>query len=163
MKILKVLPALALVAAISFTSCKPKDADIKASVEKSLKEDPSTAGVLVMVNEGVATLSGEVKDDASKTASAAKATAVKGVKSVVNNTTVPAPMVVTPAPVIITADDPLMASVRDATKDFPTVNATVVDGVITLTGTIAKASLSKLMMGISGLHPKKIENKLTVK
>ncbi len=162
MKILKVLPALALFAAISFTSCKPKDADIKASVEKSLKEDAATSGVLVMVNDGVATLSGEVKDDAAKAESATKAGGVKGVSSVVNNTTVTAPMVA-PAPVEIAADDPLMASVKDATKDFPTVTATVAAGVITLSGSIAKASLPKLMMALNGLHPKKIENKLTVK
>ncbi|MEO7044143.1 MAG: BON domain-containing protein [Ferruginibacter sp.] len=162
MKILKVLPALALVTAIGFTSCKPKDADIKTSIEKSLKEDPSTANVLVMVNEGVATLSGEVSDDATKTASTTKAKAVKGVKDVVNNETLPAP-VVAPAPVVVSADDALTTSVKDATKDFPTVTAAIADGVVTLTGTIAKASLPKLMMALNSLHPKKIENKLTVK
>ncbi|MEP6712442.1 MAG: BON domain-containing protein [Ferruginibacter sp.] len=162
MKILKVLPALVLIAAVSFTGCKPKDADIKTAIEKSLKEDPSTSGVLVMVNDGVATLSGEVKDETAKSSSAAKAGAVKDVKSVVNNTTVAVPTP-PPAPVVIAADDPLMASVRNATKDFPTVTASVADGIITLNGSIAKASLSKLMMALNGLHPKKIENKLTVK
>ena len=162
MKILKVLPALALIAAISFTGCKPKDADIKDAVEKSLKESPSTANVLVMVNDGVATLSGEVADANAKAESGTKATAVKGVKSVVNNTTIPAPAVA-PAPVMVTPDDPLMSSVKDATKDYPTVTATVADGVIMLSGSIAKASLPKLMMALNGLHPKKIDNKLTVK
>ena len=160
MKIFKLLPALALIMAISFTSCTPKDADIKASVEKSLKDNPATAGVLVMVNDGVATLSGEVSDDAVKAESAAKAGAVKGVKSVVNNTTTPAPIV---TPVVVSPDDALNSSVKDATKDFPTVMASVADGVVTLTGNITKASLPKLMMGLSSLHPKKIENKLTVK
>jgi hypothetical protein len=32
MKILKLLPALVLVAGLSFTGCKPKDADVKASI-----------------------------------------------------------------------------------------------------------------------------------
>ncbi|MDB5201114.1 MAG: transport-associated protein [Ferruginibacter sp.] len=159
---LRLLPALVLVAGLSFTGCKPKDSDIKASVEKSLKENPATSSVMVMVNDGVATLSGEVADAAAQSESAAKATATKGVKSVVNNVTVAAP-VMAPAPVTITADDPLTNSVRDATKDYPTVTATVADGVITLNGTIAKASLPKLMMALNSLQPKKVDNKLTVK
>jgi osmotically-inducible protein OsmY len=162
MKIVKVLSGLVVIAAIGFTSCKPKDADIKASVEKSLKDDASTANVMVMVNEGVVTLSGEVADDATKIASTAKATAVKGVKSVVNNETLPAPAPA-PAPVVVSADDVLTTAVKDATKDFPTVTAAIADGVITLTGTLSKASLPKLMMALNGLHPKKIDNKLTVK
>lgn len=161
MKILKVLPALVLIAGLSFTGCKPKDADIKASIEKSLSADPSTAGVTVMVDKGVATISGEVPDEATRTAVEAKVKGIKGVKSVQNNTTPPPP--VTTAPVEITADDPLMSAVRDATKDYPTVTATVADGVITLTGEISKASLPKLMMALNSLKPKKIENKLTTK
>jgi osmotically-inducible protein OsmY len=162
MKILKVFPVLALVAAVSFTSCKPKDADIKASVEKSLQKNPSTSGVLVMVNNGIATLSGEVRDESAKMESATKASAVKGVKSVVNNTTLPAP-IIPPATVTISGDDALMSGVKDATKDFPTVAASVAGGVVTLNGSIVRASLPKLMMSINALHPKKVENKLTVK
>jgi osmotically-inducible protein OsmY len=162
MKILKVLPALVLIAGLSFTGCKPKDADIKASIEKSLKEDPSTAGVMVTVDKGVATLSGEVPDEATRTAVETKVKGMKGVKSVENNTTPPPPAQST-APVVIAADDPLMGAVRDATKDYPTVNATVADGVITLTGEINKSSLPKLMMALNSLKPRKIENKLTTK
>ena len=161
MKILKVLPALVLMAGLSFTGCKPKDADIKTSIEKSLKDDPSTAGVMVTVDEGVATLSGEVPDEATRTAVETKVKGIKGVKSVQNNTT-PPPVQAT-APVEIAADDPLMSAVRDATKDYPGVTATVADGVITLTGEISKASLPKLMMSLNSLKPRKIENKLTTK
>ena len=109
----------------------------------------------------ISTISGEVKDEATKDASAAKATAVKGVKSVVNNETVTAPVVA--APVVIAPDDALTTSVKDATKDFPTVTATVADGVVKLTGDITRSSLPKLMMALNSLHPKKIDNQLTVK
>jgi hyperosmotically inducible periplasmic protein len=160
MKILRLLPVLVLVAGLAFTGCKPKDADIKASIEKSLKESPATAGVMVMVNEGVATLSGEVPDQASKTALEATVKSMKGVKSVQDNTTLPAPPA---AAVEITADDPLMSAVKDATIDFPTVTATVASGIITLTGELKKDQLSKLMMTLNSLKPKKIENKLTIK
>jgi hypothetical protein len=155
MKLLKLLPAFILVAGLAFTGCKPKDADVKASIEKSLKETPATANVMVMVNEGVATLSGEVADDATKTSLDAKVKDIKGVKSVVNNTTVPAPVVFTPP--TIAADDPLMAGVKDATKDFPGVTATVNEGVIKVTGDITAAKWKTLKMALDGLHPKKVD------
>lgn len=162
MKILKLLPALIIVAGLMFAGCKPKDADIKASIEKNLKENPATAGVMVMVSEGVATLSGEVTDEASKSSVETTVKGMNGVKSVQNNTTVAA-SAMPAAPVEIAADDPLMSAVKDATKDYPGVNATVADGVITLTGEISKASVPKLMMALNSLKPKKIENKLTIK
>ena len=163
MKILQLFPALMLVAGLMFTSCKQKDADIKTSIEKNLKENPSTAGVMVMVNEGVATLSGELADEAGRTSLENSVKGMKGVKSVQNNTTVMAPPPPPAAPVEITADDPLMSSVKDATKDFPTVTATVADGVITLTGELKKDQLPKLMMALNALNAKKIDNKLTIK
>ncbi|MBC7866061.1 MAG: BON domain-containing protein [Gloeobacteraceae cyanobacterium ES-bin-316] len=155
MKIFKVLPALVLVAGLAFTGCKPKDADIKASIEKSLKETPATAAVMVMVNEGVATLSGEVADAATKTALEAKVKGMKGVKSVQDNTTLPVPVVATPP--TITADDPLTSAVRDATKDYPEVTATVADGVVKVTGAITAAKWKSLKMALDGLKPRKVD------
>ncbi len=159
MKIFKLIPALVLVAGLSFVGCKPKDADIKTSVENNLKKNADAANVMVMVNEGVATLSGEVKDEATKAAVETTTKDTKGVKSVVNNTTVA--MAFTPP--VITADDPLMSAVKDATKDHPTVTATVADGVVTLTGSIEKSKLQSLMQTLNSLKPKKIDNQLTVK
>ncbi|RYF87770.1 MAG: BON domain-containing protein [Chitinophagaceae bacterium] len=160
MKILRLIPALVLVAGLTFSGCKPKDADIKANIEKKLKDNPAASGVMVMVNEGVATLSGEVTDAAAQAAVAESIKDVKGVKSVTNNTTLPAPAA---APVVITADDPLATAVKDATKDFPTVTATVAGGVVTLSGELTKAKLPTLMQALNSLKPKKIENKLTIK
>ena len=154
MKIFRLLPAIMLMATLAFTGCKPKDADIKAAVEKSLKETPATAAVMVMVNEGVATLSGEVADESTKAALDAKVKGVKGVKSVQNNTTLPAPPA---APVQITADDPLATAVRDATKDFSEVTASVADGVISVTGEITAARWKTLKMSLDGLNPRKVD------
>ncbi len=160
MKILKLIPALVLVAGLSFVGCKPKDADVKTSVENNLKKNADASNVMVMVNEGVATLSGEVKDEATKAAVEATTKDTKGVKSVMNNTTIAAPAFTAP---VITADDPLTSAVKDATKDHPTVTATVADGVVTLTGTIEKSKLQSLMQTLNSLKPKKIDNQLTVK
>lgn len=153
MKILRLVPAMFLLATLAFTGCKPKDADIKASIEKSLKETPATSGVMVMVNEGVATLSGEVADEATKAAMENKVKDIKGVKSVQDNTTLPA---ATPT-VVITADDPLTSAVRDATKDFSEVTASVADGVISVTGEITAARWKTLKMALDGLRPKKVD------
>jgi hyperosmotically inducible periplasmic protein len=162
MKRLKLLPLLVLVAGLAFTGCKPKDADIKAAVEKSLKATPATAGVMVMVNEGVATLSGEVADDATKASLDATVKAIKGVKTVQNNTTVPAPVVFTPP--TITADDALTTAVKDATKDFAGITATVADGVVKVTGQITAAKWKALKMTLDALKPKKVDGSgLTIK
>ena len=45
---------------------KEKDADVKTSVESALRANPETAGLMVDVKDGVATITGETKDDAAK-------------------------------------------------------------------------------------------------
>jgi hyperosmotically inducible protein len=160
MKLLKLLPALMLAA--FFSGCAPKDSDIQAKVQEKLKANQATASTVVMVNDGIATLSGELADETARAESEKLAGDTKGVKSVINNITVTPP---TPpaAPVTISGDDTLMNGVRDATKDHPTVTATVNDGVITLTGSIEKSKLPALIQTLNSLNPKKVENKLTVK
>ena len=64
--------------------------------------------------------------------------------------------------VVISADDSLKRMIPDAIKDFPGVTASVDQGVITLTGTISRDRLPKLMMAVNALHPKKINNNLTI-
>lgn len=162
MKIKQLLPVIILAATVTFTGCKEKDSDIKARVEKNLQANTETTGAMVAVDKGVATLSGEVKSENGKVESESITKGTKGVKSVVNDLTVTPPPVVA-APVVVTADDPLTQAVKDATKDHPTVTATVANGVVTLTGTISKADNMKLMQKISGLHPAKINNQLTIK
>jgi predicted methyltransferase len=64
--------------------------------------------------------------------------------------------------VVISADDSLKRMLPDATKDFPGVTATVDQGIVTLTGSISRDRLPKLMMAVNALHPKKINNNLTI-
>ena len=84
---------------------------------------------------------------------------VKGVKSVINNLTT-TPVVVVPT---IAPDSALTQGVTDATKDYPSVTAVVNNGEITLTGTIKRADLQKLMQSLQSLNPSKINNQLTIK
>jgi len=114
------------------------------------------------VSDGVATLTGEVKDDMCKNTAETTAKDVKGVKSVVNNLTVTPPPP-PPAAATVSSDTALSQGVTDATKDFPTVKATVNNGEITLTGSIKRKDLTTLMQSLNSLHPAKINNQLTIK
>lgn len=153
------LAALALVVAMTFTACKPKDADIEKSVATAIAAYP---GVSVTVKDGVASLSGEVADETTKSAVETAAKAVKGVKSVSNGLTIPPP----PPPVVINPDETLQKTAADIIAGLPaakSVTATVKDGVVTLTGTIKKADLPGLIQKLNEIKPKKVENKLVIK
>lgn len=155
--------AVAIAATVGFVSCKPKDADVKTAIEEKIKNAPELAGVTVSdVKDGVVTLTGELKDAAAVTKAEELLKDLKGVKSIANNLTVAAP-VAPIAPIIVSGDDALSKAVTDAVKDFAGVTANVKNSVVTLSGSIAKTSLPKLMMTLQALHPKKVENKLTIK
>ncbi|MBC8987767.1 BON domain-containing protein [Pedobacter sp. N36a] len=146
-----------MVTAIAGCKSTPKDADLKTAVETAIQSSPNLSASGVAVDKGVVTITGQVTDEASKDALGKAAAAVPGVKSVVNNLTIEV------AKVEVTADTPLALAVKDATKDFPTVAATVNDGVVTLKGELKKADLQKLMMAVNALKPKKVDNQLVIK
>ncbi len=66
-------------------------------------------------------------------------------------------------PVQISPDETLQTGLKDATKDYPNVKTTVSNGEVTLTGNITRDKLPNLMQSINMLHPKKINNNLTIK
>lgn len=139
--------------AIATVSCKSKvsDADLRAKVENSISNN---SGVTVDVKDGVVTLSGTVatEDERMAIENSAKAADSKGVKSVVNNIVVQAPQID-----INSNDADLKAKVVDATKDFPSISATVNEGVITVTGTIEQARVQVLKQSLDALSPKKVD------
>ena len=149
----------------TIVSCKGKvkDEDVKTAAEAALKANPDLQGVTVSVTDGVASLGGEVKDPAAKTAAESALKDVNGIKSIKNDITVATSPVPGPPVVTISGDDELTKNVADAIKDNSTVTAAVKDSIITLTGTIKKSELPKLMQKLHALKPKKVENKLTVK
>lgn len=158
MKITKIMLSVVLMFSMFVVGCGQKDSDIKASVEEKLKANPEMTPLAVSVNDGVVTLTGQCKDEKCKADCEEAAKSAKGVKSVINNAVVAAA-----APVEVSTDNALTTGVRDATKDHPTVTATVNDGVVTLTGEIKRDQLPKLMQTLNTLTPKKIENQLTIK
>ena len=157
------MAALVLLLFVTTSSCnkKVKDADLLTAVETALKANPDLANAMVTVKDGVATVTGELPNEAAKTALDGLLAGMKDLKSFANNCTVAAP-----APVVPPVTDQLAQAVTDALKDYPTVKSELKDGVLTLTGEIQRSSLQKLMMGLNALKTmglKKIESAGLVK
>jgi hyperosmotically inducible periplasmic protein len=154
------LVAATAILAIALPSCKGKvkDTDITAAIQAKASSMAEMAGVTVDVKDGVVTMSGECKDEACKNLCESTVKAIPGVKNVVNNCTITPPPP-PPAPVVTSADDALTTGLKDVLKDFPGVTSSVKDGVITLTGEIAKPKWVVLKQAIDKLTPKGYELK----
>jgi len=161
MKTFRFMTAITLILALgmSVASCKKvNDADVQKAAQEALATDPALDGVVVTVQEQVATLTGIVENDTAKAAAETAVAAVENVKSVVNQIEV-----VPPAPDYSELDAAINAALADALKDYTTVTATVQDGVITLTGEIKERDLPTLMEKLNALNPVEIVNNLSVK
>jgi len=150
---------MALALSVLFAACKPSDASIAEAVKA--KVSAVAQGLTVDVKDGVVTLGGQVADDAAKAAVAATLTDVKGVKSVVNNITLPPPP---PPPVVINPDDVLHTSIDSifSAKGIKGITASVANGVVTLTGDVKKADLVKVMQVANEAKPKKVLNQMKI-
>lgn len=147
--------------AVSLIACSPKDEDIEKNITEKLGDIPE---VQVTVYEGVATIVGTCEDEIFKKNIERSVKAVKGVKSVVNNCQFPKPNVEpAAAAVIINSDSDLDKSVGRIIKRYDGVSATVVGGVVTLSGEVKGSELQFLIQRVQELKPKRVDNKLTVK
>jgi hyperosmotically inducible periplasmic protein len=145
-------------------ACRRGPSDDQLRQQLSGKLSAVSSAVSASVANGVVTLTGECPDEACRTSSESAAKEVKGVKQVVNNITVAPPTPPAPPPVAtVSGDDSIRNALTAVTKDFKTVTTSVNDGVITLTGEIKRADLTKLMERVHALKPKRVENKLQIK
>lgn len=159
MKIRSVLLGIGL--AVSLVACTPKDEDIEKEISAKLGDTPE---VHVTVHEGVATIVGTCDDEAFKKNIERSVKTVKGVKSVVNNCEIPKPNEEpAAAAVVINSDSDLDKSVGKIIKAYDGVSATVVGGVVTLSGEIKGSQLQFLIQSVQELKPKRVDNKLTIK
>ena len=152
MKLAHITMATALFASVAFTSCKPKDSEIKANVESALRADMKMANTMVDVNDGKVTLSGECTDDACKAKCESTAAGVKGVKPpVINNLTVAAPMVTEPAPASTTTvlDAATQQRVKDGLKDIKGVTVEFTADKAIIRGEVTAANRMKIMQILS--------------
>ena len=92
---------LAAVFAITLSGCKgTSDSTLTTKIQSAIAADSAIAGqpVQVAVQDGVATLTGSVSNDAQRVLAARDAAGVDGVKKVVDSITVGAPIVATAEP-----------------------------------------------------------------
>ena len=161
MKAFRIMTAIALILALGMSVVSGKnvkDADVQNAAQEVVMADPALTGVVVTVQEQIATLTGIVEDEAAKMAAESAVAAVENVKSVVNQI-----QVIPPAPDYTELDAAINAALADALKDHANVTATVQDGVITLNGEIRERDLPTLMEKMNALNPVQIVNNLTVK
>lgn len=158
MKMRTILLGMSL--SIALVSCKPSDAD----VEKAINEKLNDQDIQVTVHEGVATITGVCDDEIFKKNIEKSVRATKGVKSVVNTCELArANQEPAATTVVINSDADLDKSVSKVVDAYDGVSATVVGGVVTLSGEIKKDKLQSLIQRIQELKPKKVDNKLVVK
>lgn len=152
---------LSICLSVILSSCGPDDNKLTENVRSSISVlDPN---IQVSVTKGVVTLSGEAKDETTKTSAENAVKEIKGVKSVVNNVTVRQEEV-TP-PVAVNSDDAIRNSIQSAfsAKNLNGINVSVANGEVTLTGNVKKADLTKVMQAANESRPKRVINQLTIK
>ncbi len=159
----KIFVGLALLLLVVFAqACNkgPDDATVTSNVKAKIAADsPALANaVTVQTAEGVVTLTGAVDTDAIKSKVEADAKSVAGVKSVTNNLTVKPKIVISEDTTIKNA---VMANF--AKYNVTGITAVVVNGEVTLTGTIARAKLQDAMKAANEAKPKKVNNQMTIK
>ena len=155
---------VAVATTLFFASCKPKDEDIKAKIEAAIKAEPMLAGAVVDVKDGVATITGEMKDDACKAMCEKTIGAIKGVEKVVDNCTVtPPPPPPVPASVTTALDDATQQKVKDGLKDIKGVTVTFDADKAVLAGEVTKADRMKIMQMLAAAKVKSDVTKLTDK
>lgn len=160
MKLLRLFPILTLILTFGLgaASCNNvSDADIQSEAQKTLSANQDLQGVMVTVQNKVATLTGTVLDDATKAYAESTVAGVANVNSVINQIAV-----IPPAPDYTSLDSAINAGLADALKDHKTVTATVKDGVITINGVIKESDLPILMEKLNTLKPQQIVNNATI-
>ena len=153
---IKFLTVASLVFVLLLGACGKKDADVQKAAQDKLAAD-GVAGVTVSVKDGVATLTGQVKDITVKNKAEASAK-VEGVKSVNNQITL-APL---PTPVPAPVDPMLKGKVEENLKKAGCTGATVeiANGTVTLSGTVPEAKFAQCVRVVNESGAGKLNNML---
>lgn len=155
----RVFTVLAISLALALSACGGKsDADLQKAAADKLAADNVT-GVTVAVNDGVATLSGEVENITVKSKAEASVKAVEGIKSVTSTAVTLKPLPPPPPP---SSDKMLEGTINEALKkkNITGVTVSVSNGEVTLSGTVDKAKVAEVMMAANEAKPAKVINNL---
>ena len=163
MNLKNALSVFAIVSALTFSmvSCKSKvsDADLKSKVEQAITSTPT---VTVSAKDGVITLNGVVASEQAKSSIEAtvKAADTKNITTVVNNI-----IVQTASDIVVnTIDSDLGTRIGDIIKDFPKIQTSVNDGVITVRGEVEQNRVTVLKQALDALNPRRVDmSNVTVK
>ncbi len=157
------MAALAVAISLGSVSCKKKvsDTDLQTQATTVVTANP---GASVEVKDGVAHLSGTFETQEAKDEMIRQLKSISGIKDVHDMATV-APVTATPDPVETqSAVDPaVQQKVQDALKDIPGVKVEVVNGELTLTGTISSSDARKVKESVDALKVGKVNYNYTVK
>lgn len=158
---IKVLTVLSLTLVLLLGACGGKsDADLQTAADSALKGDSTTSSVTVEVKDAVATIKGDVVDDAAK-AKAEELAKVEGVKNVINEVNVNAPA---PAPQAKGDDSEVKTNVEAGLKKVGCANITaeVSDGVATLSGKIEATKMAECVQAANEAGAKRVVNKINL-
>lgn len=154
----KFLTVFMLAVAMMAAACGKSDAELATAVNDKLKADGVT-GVTATVNDGVATLSGQVDNITVKTKAEASARSVEGITSVnaAGVTTKPLPTA-TPA----AADPALTGKITEDLKKAGCEGASVsvVNGKVTVTGEVPGSKYATCIQTIQQSGITGIDNQL---
>ena len=156
------MAALAVVVSFASVSCKKKvsDADLQTQATTVVTTTPTAS---VEIKDGVAHLSGTFPDQAAKDAAITQLKALKGIKDVHDMAEVKAAVADTPVETASVVDPAIEQKVKDAVKDFPSVNVGVVNGELTLTGNVSQTQARKIKESVDALKVGKVNFNYTVK
>lgn len=157
----KFLTVLSLAIVLLLGACGGKsDADLQSAADKALKSDATTSSVTVEVKEGVATIKGDVADDAAK-AKAEELAKVEGVKNVINEVNVNAPA---PVPTAKGDDSEVKSNIEAGLKKVGCagITADVSDGVATLSGKIDATKMAECVQAANEAGAKRVVNKINL-
>lgn len=112
-KIFTMLSLVFLLGAGLINCANVKDSDLEETATQIISSNPNATDVSVSVLDNVATLSGTVEDDATKSRLQSSVLAVDGIKSIVNNIKVVAPpLPIVEEPVVEKKSDQLIVATR---------------------------------------------------
>jgi len=146
---------LLLLSSILFLGCKSQDKDIKKAIAVHAKEELMFAGINYIVTNGTATLTGNCPSQELKNKLVKRIRSTSGVKSVIDKTVI--------GSVVLDYDFVLKQKIDSVLSRYASVESSVKNGVVVLTGDLKKDESEQLLQSLNRLSIKNIVNNLSSK
>jgi|SRR5690606_20691973 len=155
---IKLITLLTIATVVFAAACGKSDSDLQTAVQQKLTTD-GIMGVTVAVNDGVATLTGQVDDVTVRNRAETSARSVEGIKSVTNNVTTKPLATPTPPP----ADPALQGKIETNLKQKGCTGLTVTTtgGRVTVSGTVPSAKYAECVQVVQESGAAGFTNQIT--